>query len=64
MLEIMTEQRSYTIMGLANHLHTSRNTLLDYESGIHVEKALEFDESGESGGSITVLPGSRVDDHV
>lgn len=44
--EVMTEQRPYTIMGLAYTIGTTRDTLIDYESGVHDEKADDFDESG------------------
>jgi hypothetical protein len=33
--DIMTTQKPYTISGLASYLETSRDVLLDYESGIH-----------------------------
>ncbi|WP_440220915.1 terminase small subunit [Dietzia sp. MNB45] len=41
--EVMTDQKPYTITGLARALGTSRETLLDYESGKHDEKAGDFD---------------------
>ncbi|RAN78005.1 hypothetical protein B5P43_18410 [Bacillus sp. SRB_336] len=44
--EVMTEQRPYTILGLARALKTSRETLLDYESGLYDDRD-DSDESGE-----------------
>ncbi|BAS17616.1 hypothetical protein AHiyo8_59190 [Arthrobacter sp. Hiyo8] len=44
--EVMTEQRPYTILGLARALRTSRETLLDYESGKYDEQD-DTDESGD-----------------
>lgn len=41
--EVMTEQKPYTISGLAIALDTNRETLLDYESGKHDEKAGDFE---------------------
>ncbi|MEV0360091.1 terminase small subunit [Nocardia sp. NPDC050697] len=45
--EVLTEAVPYTITGLARALGTSRETLLDYESGKYDEKASDFDASGE-----------------
>lgn len=45
--EVMTPQIPYTITGLARALGTTRDVLLDYESGKYDEKADDFDESGE-----------------
>lgn len=44
MREVMTPQRPYGIMGLAYAIGTNRETLLDYESGKHDEKADDYDE--------------------
>jgi hypothetical protein len=44
--EVMTAQRPYTILGLARALKTTRETLLDYESGMHDDKD-DTDASGE-----------------
>jgi hypothetical protein len=38
---VMTEQKPYTVSGLAAHLETTRDVLLDYESGIHDNAALD-----------------------
>lgn len=43
--EVMTEQRPYTILGLARALKTNRDTLLDYESGKYDDR----DDSDNSG---------------
>lgn len=62
--EIMTDQRPYTIMGLAYHLRTSRETLLDYESGMHDDKADDIDEAGESFSDAIKLAKARINMQV
>lgn len=64
MREVMTDQRPYTIMGLAYHLRTSRDTLLDYESGMHDEKADDFDETGERFSDAIKLAKARINMQV
>lgn len=45
--QYITEPQPYTVNGLAYALNTSRAVLMDYESGMHDEKAEDFDETGE-----------------
>lgn len=62
--EVMTDQRPYTIMGLAYHLKTSRETLLDYESGVHDEKADDIDETDERFSDAIKLAKARINMQV
>lgn len=45
--EVLTPAVPYTITGLARALKTTRDVLLDYESGKYDEKADDFDDTGE-----------------
>ncbi|WMM74456.1 terminase small subunit [Rhodococcus pyridinivorans] len=44
--EYLTDQQPYTVNGLAYALDTSRDVLIDYESGKYDEKAEDFDGTG------------------
>ncbi|KUM39005.1 terminase small subunit [Arthrobacter sp. EpRS71] len=61
--EVMTDQRPYTILGLARALKTSRETLLDYESGKYDDRD-DADESGDTFSDAIKLAKSRINEQV
>ena len=61
--EVMTEQRPYTILGLARALKTTRETLIDYESGKYDDRD-DTDESGEKFSDAIKDAKSRINEQV
>jgi hypothetical protein len=61
--EVMTEQRPYTILGLCRQLKTTRDTLLDYESGKYDDRD-DSDESGERFSDAIKEAKARVNEQV
>ena len=61
--EVMTEQRPYTILGLCRQLKTSRETLLDYESGKYDDRD-DSDESGDRFSDAIKEAKARVNEQV
>lgn len=45
--QYITDPQPYTVNGLAVALNTSRDVIMDYESGKYDEKAEDFDENGD-----------------
>lgn len=62
--EILIRKRPYTIIGLARALGTSRETLLDYESGKYDLKAADVEESETTFSDAIKDAKSRVEQDV
>ncbi|MDR6794724.1 hypothetical protein J2X12_004128 [Pseudarthrobacter oxydans] len=61
--EVMTEQRPYTILGLCRQLKTTRETLLDYESGKYDDRD-DSDESGDKFSDAIKEAKARINEQV
>lgn len=61
--EELTDQQPYTVMGLARTLKTTRETVLDYESGTHDDKD-DTDPQGERFSDIVKDAKARINEDV
>lgn len=61
--EVMTEQRPYTVLGLARALKTTRDTLIDYESGKYDDRD-DTDPSGDKFSDAIKEAKARINEQV
>ncbi|ETT25248.1 terminase small subunit [Rhodococcus aetherivorans] len=61
--EVMTEQRPYTVLGLARALRTTRDTLIDYESGKYDDRD-DTDQSGDKFSDAIKDAKARINEQV
>lgn len=61
--EVMTEQRPYTVLGLARALKTTRDTLIDYESGKYDDRD-DTDPSGDRFSDAIKEAKARINEQV
>lgn len=61
--EVMTDQRPYTVLGLARALRTTRDTLIDYESGKYDDRD-DTDETGDKFSDAIKDSKARINEQV
>lgn len=61
--EVMTEQRPYTVLGLARALKTTRDTLIDYKSGKYDDRD-DTDPSGDRFSDAIKEAKARINEQV